>query len=173
MRSSTKRPIIRASVLALAVTAAHSVIAQDADLEEISSPVHALLIDQRRIPLYRWTSLAVATCVSMAQPIFRTCCARRCPHSTLIPADQLTRRRFRDRPIWKRYQPPRQPKHQHQRANARYRGSTSLCRHPRSWPGADLAPIPGLALKQVEVLSEMAPHLSTVRMRSLACSTLL
>ena len=35
MRSSTKRPIIRASVLALAVTAAHSVIAQDADLEEV------------------------------------------------------------------------------------------------------------------------------------------
>ena len=35
MRSSTKRPIIRASVLALAVTVAHSVIAQDADLEEV------------------------------------------------------------------------------------------------------------------------------------------
>ena len=35
MRSSNKRPIIRASVLALAVTAAHSVIAQDADLEEV------------------------------------------------------------------------------------------------------------------------------------------
>ena len=35
MRSSTERPIIRASVLALAVTAAHSVIAQDADLEEV------------------------------------------------------------------------------------------------------------------------------------------
>jgi iron complex outermembrane receptor protein len=35
MRSSTKRPIMRASVLALAVTAAHSVIAQEADLEEV------------------------------------------------------------------------------------------------------------------------------------------
>ena len=35
MRSSIKRPIMRASVLALAVTAAHSVIAQEADLEEV------------------------------------------------------------------------------------------------------------------------------------------
>ena len=35
MRSSTKRPIMRASVLALAVTAAHGVIAQEADLEEV------------------------------------------------------------------------------------------------------------------------------------------
>lgn len=35
MRSSAKRPIMRASVLALAVTAAHSVIAQEADLEEV------------------------------------------------------------------------------------------------------------------------------------------
>ena len=35
MRSSIKRLIMRASVLALAVTAAHSVIAQEADLEEV------------------------------------------------------------------------------------------------------------------------------------------
>ena len=35
MRSSTKRPMMRASVLALAVVAAHSVIAQEADLEEV------------------------------------------------------------------------------------------------------------------------------------------
>jgi iron complex outermembrane receptor protein len=35
MRSSIKRPIMRASFLALAVTAAHSVIAQEADLEEV------------------------------------------------------------------------------------------------------------------------------------------
>ena len=35
MRSSIKRPIMRAPVLALAVTAAHSVIAQEADLEEV------------------------------------------------------------------------------------------------------------------------------------------
>ena len=35
MRSSIKQPIMRASVLALAVTAAHSVIAQEADLEEV------------------------------------------------------------------------------------------------------------------------------------------
>lgn len=35
MRSLSKRPIMRASVLALAVTAAHSVIAQEADLEEV------------------------------------------------------------------------------------------------------------------------------------------
>jgi iron complex outermembrane receptor protein len=35
MRSSTKRPIMRASVLALAVTAAHGATAQEADLEEV------------------------------------------------------------------------------------------------------------------------------------------
>ena len=35
MRSSTKRPMMRASVLALAVVAAHSVIAHEADLEEV------------------------------------------------------------------------------------------------------------------------------------------
>ncbi|MDA9711689.1 TonB-dependent receptor plug domain-containing protein [Luminiphilus sp.] len=35
MRSSTKRPMMRASVLALAVVAAHSVVAQEADLEEV------------------------------------------------------------------------------------------------------------------------------------------
>ena len=35
MRSSTKRPIMRASVLALAVTTAHGATAQEADLEEV------------------------------------------------------------------------------------------------------------------------------------------
>ena len=35
MRSSNKRPIMRASVLALAVIATHGATAQEADLEEV------------------------------------------------------------------------------------------------------------------------------------------
>ena len=157
MRSSTKRPIMRASVLALAVTAAHGVIAQEADLEEViitgtrladrsaaDSPVPVDVISGRDMRVNGSTDI---------QDMLRT----------QVPSFDINTQPISDAATISR--PPNlrglSPDNVLVLVNGKRRHRGSIISFlgggiSDGAQGVDLASIPGLALKQVEVLRDGA-----------------
>ena len=157
MRSSIKRPIMRASVLALAVTAAHSVIAQEADLEEViitgtrladrsaaDSPVPVDVISGRDMRVNGSTDI---------QDMLRT----------QVPSFDINTQPISDAATISR--PPNlrglSPDNVLVLVNGKRRHRGSIISFlgggiSDGAQGVDLASIPGLALKQVEVLRDGA-----------------
>lgn len=157
MRSLSTRPIMRASVLALAVTAAHSVIAQEADLEEViitgtrladrsaaDSPVPVDVISGSDMRVNGSTDIQdmlrtqVPSFDINTQPISDAATISRPPNLRGLSPDNVLvlvngKRRHRGSII------------------AFLGGGIS-----DGAQGVDLASIPGLALKQVEVLRDGA-----------------